>query len=97
MTNWKGFGRSCRYLILRDYPDIRVEGLRKIMKINSLRIAVILAKIRAWDLPDTKQECPHSNTTSGLEVMMVAFSRRDTSVHRSAVYYDIVGRQCISV
>jgi hypothetical protein len=32
MMNWKGFGRGSRDLILRYYPGIRLEGLRKTTK-----------------------------------------------------------------
>jgi hypothetical protein len=36
MMNWKGFGKSSRGLILRYYPGIRLEGLRKTTESLSL-------------------------------------------------------------
>jgi hypothetical protein len=47
---------SGRRLILRNYPGIRQEGLRKTTK-TSDRMASRLAEMWKRDLPNTKQEC----------------------------------------
>jgi hypothetical protein len=47
---------SGRGLILREYPRISLEGLRKLQK-PSVRIAGIRAKIWTRELPNTKQDC----------------------------------------
>jgi hypothetical protein len=49
----EGSGRS---LILRYYPNIYLEKLRK-NKNSSVRIADLRAEIRNLDLPNMKQEC----------------------------------------
>jgi hypothetical protein len=51
----KDFEGSGHGLILRYYPSIALEELRKAMK--HLRIASVWAEIRTWDLPNMKQEC----------------------------------------
>jgi hypothetical protein len=45
-----------RGLMLRYYPGIYLEGLRKPTEIL-IRIAVTVAENRAEDLPNTKLEC----------------------------------------
>jgi hypothetical protein len=52
----KGLEGSDRGLILRYYPGICLEGLRKNTKC-SVRIADLRGEILTRDLPNTKQEC----------------------------------------
>jgi hypothetical protein len=56
MMNWKGFGKKRSWPILRPYPGIRIEGLRKTTK-ASIRTVDLWAEILIRDLPNTKQEC----------------------------------------
>jgi hypothetical protein len=53
--NWKGFG-SPRRLILKYYPGIFLEGLKKTMT-NLQSEQTLRAEILASELQNTKQEC----------------------------------------
>jgi hypothetical protein len=55
MMSWQDVEGSGRGLILRFYPSIYLEGLRKATKL-SVRIAGPRAEILTRDLPSTKQE-----------------------------------------
>jgi hypothetical protein len=48
MMKWKGFGRKQPWPILRYYPSIHLEVLRKTAK--TLRIASLWARISTQDL-----------------------------------------------
>jgi hypothetical protein len=51
MMNWKGFGRNCPGLILRYYPGIRLEELRKSTKtlsqVSGSRFEAVTSEIRS--------------------------------------------------
>jgi hypothetical protein len=54
MMNWKGYGRKQSWPNLRYFPNIFLEGLRKLQK-TSVRIAGLWAEILSQDLLNMKQ------------------------------------------
>jgi hypothetical protein len=54
MISWEGFGRKRSWLILRYYPGMSLEGLRKTTEKPQSGEPVAWAKNRTQDLPKKK-------------------------------------------